>query len=179
MTEPQVEPRRAVECPGDEPFILGEQPVSIPAALLFRDDPGHEPPPRHVAPSPAKSTEWPSAKDILAVHQAAARARSRQTQARRRRRRSSRSTLMPTLEARTVLLDSTHRAGCSCCSHLRACGRIPRLHSLLVVGSRFLYGSDRDQSALDQRSGGPAHSAARLSPTSSRSLVHFHPCAPR
>jgi tetratricopeptide (TPR) repeat protein len=98
MTEPQVEPRSAIECPSVEPFILGEQPVSVPAAPLFRDDPGDEQPRRHVAPSPAKSTEWPSAKDILAVHRAVPARQVAANTGKPATKKINRSTLMPTLE---------------------------------------------------------------------------------
>ncbi len=98
MTEPQLELRRAVECPGDEPFSPPEQPVSIPSAPLFRDDLGYELPPRTMAPSPAKSTEWPSAKDILAVHRVAPARQVAANTAKTVTKKINGSTLTPTLE---------------------------------------------------------------------------------
>jgi hypothetical protein len=93
VAAPAAEPH-----PGDEPFILGEQPVSIPSAPLVQDDPGYEAPPRDVAPSPVKNREWPSAKDILAVHRVAPARQVAANPSKTATKKINGSTLMPTLE---------------------------------------------------------------------------------
>jgi hypothetical protein len=98
ITEPEVEPQSAIECSDDQPFILNEQMVSIPSAPFYREDLEPRLPRRHEAPAPTKNLEWPSAKDILAAHQAARPRQPLTSTSKNTTKNINRSSFMPTLE---------------------------------------------------------------------------------
>ena len=153
------------------------EPTTINQSF-YQHDSESEVQPRHAAPSLTKDVEWPSAKDILAVYQAARPSQSPVNTGKTKTKKISRSSLMPTPERRTLPLGSPDRSDWSCCSDLCTRGRPAWLFTLMVMGSRFLCGGGCDRSSLDQRSDPPAQSVARLRPTPVWKLADLNPVAP-